>query len=857
MSKRDAGILLDNDNNAHPEKKLKINDKEVLEFELLKLANIGVGNTIDIDSCHVQLYTLSEMYRSKDKENKKLQEELSRYKNKVQEYKKRYETVISVTKRCYDTLDNDLMRLGQRFVSGLTREIDPFTDEPDNVFDYEPWETGVMEKQLEKKCHNTSSIIDQLINVLVQRLNKCDKMDTFLSRVNVSDEEMKKKLGQATREGQRLTDISCKLQEENRDIIKRIKALQHHTRSLEDQLKHKDDEINKIKDEEKKSRRLYEKLQYRFAWYIKYESKKKEDQNVKKKESTKEESNITKQLEEFEILKKKYAELEHNNECRMEEIKELVERNVQLAKEMSELQQAANDYVKEDVVNSIEYKALNEKLRRTVVEFEELRQHCNELTAFNLEYVKGLIQFDDAYDQEVERSKELIKTLLMESEEIRLKAADCTNAFMKQVELDKPHGDFLQREIDRLQEYIRALQKKISIMKHESKRANLEKEALLKRAVVFEKKAQELSNKCNRCRWIENLDNLCSSNDNEISINYEDINNFEKILESSSNDELRKHYKYFTKLLKGMKGMYEKIEEYKDEALKELFISDEYLKLTKNHSDQIEKLKDELKRVQQNESSYAEQFEETDTQLEEEAALSERLRRELSERDTVYLQQMQNIFDAKQETARCSRKLVIMEHCLSQLREHIELQKLEIDQLTKEHKVAVEALKAKTEEVKMLNEEFSKYEDTQGHLMDQIKHQDYELQKIKKHEHNLRESIEKFTVDKETYEHKIRRAEEVSAQYKLKYDLCKKERDTLRKSATGDGSEFYISQISELQSLLLCCCCKENRKDTIITKCLHMFCSKCVTQVIETRRRKCPSCAISFGSGDYKPISLE
>uniref|UniRef100_A0A0K0ECM4 E3 ubiquitin protein ligase n=1 Tax=Strongyloides stercoralis TaxID=6248 RepID=A0A0K0ECM4_STRER len=855
MFKRDAGVLSEADTSLQPVKKAKINDKEVLEFELLKIANIGVGNTIDVDACHVQLYTLSEMYRSKEKEVKKLQDELIASKKKIQDYKKRYETVVSVTKRCYDTLDNDLMRLGQRFVSGLTREITSFTDEPDNVFEYEPWENGQMEKHLERKCANTSSIIDQLINVLVQRLNKCDKMDNFLSRVNVSDEEIKKKLGQATRESQRLTEISGKLQEENRDIIKKTKALQHRTKSLEEQLKQKDDEVQKLVEEERKSRRLYEKLKFRFAWYIKYEHKTKNEDESKDKGTVEQESSIVKQTEELEILKKKYAELENMNESRINEIKELVDRNVKLAHEISELKNNRKEITKDDLVNSVDYIALNEKLKRVVIEYEELRHHCNELTTFNLEYIKSLIQFDDAYDAEVLRSKQLIKQLLIESEEIRLKAGDCTSAFMKQVELDKPHGDFLQREIDRLQEYIRALQKKLSIMKHESKRSAMEKEALLKRILAADKETEEMTNRCFRCRWIESLNG--NSGNTEINIDFKKISDIEQVVEKSSDDELRNYFKQFMALIKGIKAMYDRVEMAKDESLKEMFNSDEYLKLSKMHSDQIEKLKEELEKAQQSVSSYAEQFEETDSQLEEEVANSEKLRRELSERDSLYLEQMQSVFDSKQETARANRKLVIMEHCISQLREYIELQKLENDQLKKDSKAAVDALKAKTEEIRILNNEFNKYEDSQGQLLDQVKQQDIEIHRLKTNESVLKDSIDKYYVDKEVYDHKIRRAEEISSQYKLKYDICKNERNTLRKSVASGGNEFYIRQITELQSALSCCCCKENRKDTIITKCLHMFCSKCVTQVIETRKRKCPSCATSFGVGDYKPISLE
>ncbi|XP_043715889.1 E3 ubiquitin-protein ligase BRE1-like 1 isoform X2 [Telopea speciosissima] len=42
----------------------------------------------------------------------------------------------------------------------------------------------------------------------------------------------------------------------------------------------------------------------------------------------------------------------------------------------------------------------------------------------------------------------------------------------------------------------------------------------------------------------------------------------------------------------------------------------------------------------------------------------------------------------------------------------------------------------------------------------------------------------------------------------------------------------------------------------VITKCFHLFCNPCVQRVLETRQRKCPLCAMSFGPNDVKAVYI-
>lgn len=59
-------------------------------------------------------------------------------------------------------------------------------------------------------------------------------------------------------------------------------------------------------------------------------------------------------------------------------------------------------------------------------------------------------------------------------------------------------------------------------------------------------------------------------------------------------------------------------------------------------------------------------------------------------------------------------------------------------------------------------------------------------------------------------------------------------------------------EIDAMRTLLNCNVCHERQKNVIITKCCHVFCSKCIQKNLETRNRKCPGCGVPFGQADVK-----
>ncbi|XP_047337787.1 E3 ubiquitin-protein ligase BRE1-like 1 [Impatiens glandulifera] len=99
---------------------------------------------------------------------------------------------------------------------------------------------------------------------------------------------------------------------------------------------------------------------------------------------------------------------------------------------------------------------------------------------------------------------------------------------------------------------------------------------------------------------------------------------------------------------------------------------------------------------------------------------------------------------------------------------------------------------------------------------------------------------------------------------RFKRRRTEEELETLRRKASLLKSEIEGSsvvqklrkELAEYKEILTCGICQESPKEVVITKCYHLFCNPCIQRVIESRHRKCPICATSFGANDVKPIYI-
>ncbi|EGG10527.1 uncharacterized protein MELLADRAFT_115459 [Melampsora larici-populina 98AG31] len=74
----------------------------------------------------------------------------------------------------------------------------------------------------------------------------------------------------------------------------------------------------------------------------------------------------------------------------------------------------------------------------------------------------------------------------------------------------------------------------------------------------------------------------------------------------------------------------------------------------------------------------------------------------------------------------------------------------------------------------------------------------------------------------------------------------------------GESSNVEIEELKsfndDLTKMLKCNSCKQRFKSHVITRCMHLFCGKCLDSRIETRQRKCPTCSVGFGVGDVSAV---
>lgn len=82
------------------------------------------------------------------------------------------------------------------------------------------------------------------------------------------------------------------------------------------------------------------------------------------------------------------------------------------------------------------------------------------------------------------------------------------------------------------------------------------------------------------------------------------------------------------------------------------------------------------------------------------------------------------------------------------------------------------------------------------------------------------------------------------------------ELDKLKERAAAGSNAALEAQLQALRRTVRCTVCQERQKDTIITKCHHTFCRECVTNRLDVRSRKCPTCGEKFGRVDVDKCFL-
>ncbi|RCK64792.1 E3 ubiquitin-protein ligase BRE1 [Candida viswanathii] len=141
----------------------------------------------------------------------------------------------------------------------------------------------------------------------------------------------------------------------------------------------------------------------------------------------------------------------------------------------------------------------------------------------------------------------------------------------------------------------------------------------------------------------------------------------------------------------------------------------------------------------------------------------------------------------------------------------------------------------------------------------------------------LQEDLRSVTIAHDTLQQELDRVNEKLEsslkEYTQLQDLNKKQEIELTKvfkqlKTTEDILQKYKSnntnsllqedeqQLEALRSIAKCSVCTQNWKDTVITVCGHVFCSKCTSERLQARLRRCPTCNKGFSGNDLLAVHL-
>jgi E3 ubiquitin-protein ligase BRE1 len=99
----------------------------------------------------------------------------------------------------------------------------------------------------------------------------------------------------------------------------------------------------------------------------------------------------------------------------------------------------------------------------------------------------------------------------------------------------------------------------------------------------------------------------------------------------------------------------------------------------------------------------------------------------------------------------------------------------------------------------------------------------------------------------------LEREEEHSSRLLEERNVLKRK---LERLATRTADSLIEEELASVKKMLRCPVCDDRMKDTVITRCYHVFCNECVRNRLAVRNRKCPTCARSFGESDVHSIYL-
>lgn len=288
----------------------------------------------------------------------------------------------------------------------------------------------------------------------------------------------------------------------------------------------------------------------------------------------------------------------------------------------------------------------------------------------------------------------------------------------------------------------------------------------------------------------------------------------------------------------------------KDYEKKKEMVREEAARKTKTLTEDNKQLHKELSAKKHEAQALMSEMEDTTQAFEEAREQNLRLMQELKEKSDSNLKLIyERIKAASLQKAIQDEKDLLSNHIVALSAEKSRLHEL-VNQMEQKEKATETALQALERELtvkqQVLEAHRKKALDSCQTLQEcQLRTQDLEKQLL-----SAQKSVQSLVEQNEKESFLVRRGQEETTALKRKLERYKN-----REWGTS-SDEVLLEEIKTYQAKLNCPCCSTRKKDTVLTKCFHVFCSECIKSRYDSRLRKCPKCGAAFGANDFHKIYL-
>lgn len=307
--------------------------------------------------------------------------------------------------------------------------------------------------------------------------------------------------------------------------------------------------------------------------------------------------------------------------------------------------------------------------------------------------------------------------------------------------------------------------------------------------------------------------------------------------------------KKFRQEIDELKAQIKRMQENERKEKRKLAEEDAIKKINKME-EKISELSKNLATQKQREEALLSEMEVTGQAFEDMQEQNMRLLQQLKEKDDANFKLMSERIKANQIQKLLREEKEVLADQVATLQSQVEAQNLVVRKLEEKEQILQNTVTTMEKELGLTQQAMEMHKRKAVESSQTAADLKLHLDKYQAQLKEAQVSVAEKTGALEQESFKYKRMQEEIAKLQRKLERSKKI------EMAGAADEVLMAEIAEYKEQLTCPSCKVNKKDAVLTKCFHVFCLECLKTRYETRQRKCPKCNGGFGANDYHRLYI-